>query len=131
MSAPTADEQLLHSMRMLSHNGSIQEFEPGAAIFRAGEQGDCMYGVLEGNVRLAWADGSEAEQLGAGRCFGQGALVQPDHRRYGTATATEPTKLIVMRREGMLFAIEQLPMFALQLLESTERRLQHLRELVA
>jgi CRP-like cAMP-binding protein len=130
MSAPTADEQLLHSMRMLSHNGSTQEFESGAVIFRAGEPGDCLYGVLGGNVRLTWGDGSEAELLGVGRCFGQGALVQPDHRRHGTATATEPTKLLLMRREGMLFAIDQLPMFALQLLESTERRLQHLRELV-
>jgi CRP-like cAMP-binding protein len=131
MSAPTADEQLLHSMQMLSRNGSILELEPGAVIFRAGEPGDCLYGVLEGSVRLTWGDGSEAECLGTGRCFGQGALVQPDHRRYGTATATEPTKLIAMQREGMLFAIEQLPMFALQLLESTERRLQHLRALTA
>jgi CRP/FNR family transcriptional regulator, cyclic AMP receptor protein len=116
-------------MEMLRQNGSIEEFEPGAVIFRAGEPGDCLYGVLKGNVRLTWGDGSEAEQLGAGRCFGQGALVQPDHRRYGTATATEPTTLIVMKREGMLFAIDQLPMFALQLLESTERRLQALRAL--
>ncbi|MEX1323643.1 MAG: cyclic nucleotide-binding domain-containing protein [Synechococcaceae cyanobacterium] len=118
-------------MQMLCHNGSIRELEPGEVIFRAGEPGDCMYGVLEGNVRLTWGDGSEAERLGPGRCFGQGALVQPDHRRYGTATATEPTRLVVMQRQGMLFAIDELPMFGLQLLESTERRLQQLRALAA
>ncbi len=118
-------------MQMLTHNGSILELEPGAMVFEAGEQGDCLYGVLEGCVRLTWGDGSEAEILGPGRCFGQGALVQPDHRRYGTAMASEPTKLVVMQRQGMLFALEQLPMFGLQLLESTERRLQHLRSLAA
>jgi CRP-like cAMP-binding protein len=131
MTVPTADQQLVHSMEMLSHNGSVAEFKPGAVIFRAGEPGDCLYGVLEGNVRLSWGDGSGAELLGPGCCFGQGALVQPDHRRYGTAIATEPTRLIVMKRDGMLFAIEQLPMFALQLLDSTERRLQSLRALAA
>jgi CRP-like cAMP-binding protein len=129
--ASTADQQLLHSMQMLSHNGSTLELEPGAVIFSAGERGDCLYGVLEGQVRLTWGDGSEAERLGPGSCFGQGALVQPDHRRYGTATATEPTKLVVMQRQGMLFALEQLPMFGLQLLESTERRLQALKALGA
>lgn len=116
-------------MQTLSNFGSILELEPGAEIFRAGETGDCMFGVLEGEVRLTWGDGSEAELFGPGRCFGQGALVQPDHRRYGTATATAPTRLVVMKREGVLFAIEQLPMFGLQLLESTERRLQQMRAL--
>jgi CRP-like cAMP-binding protein len=118
-------------MQALSHNGSLLEVEPGAVIFRAGEPGDCLYGVLEGQVRLTWGDGSEAELLGPGRCFGQGALVQPDHRRFGTATATEPTRLVMLKRQGVLFALEQLPMFGLQLLESTERRLQALKALAA
>ncbi|MEO1003997.1 MAG: cyclic nucleotide-binding domain-containing protein [Cyanobacteria bacterium J06638_7] len=131
MPASTADQQLLESMRMISHNGSSLALEPGAVIFRAGDPGDCLYGVLSGSVRLTWGDGSQAEILGAGRCFGQGALVQPDHRRFGTATASEATTLLVLQRPGVLFALEQLPMFGLQLLESTERRLQHLRALTA
>ncbi|WP_254968940.1 Crp/Fnr family transcriptional regulator [Cyanobium sp. CH-040] len=131
MSAPTADQQLLESMQALSHNGAILEFEPGAVIFRAGDRGDCMFGVLEGRVRLTWGDGSQAEILSAGQCFGQGALVQPERRRHGTATALEPTRLVLMQRQGMLFALDQLPVFGLQLLESTERRLQTLRALVA
>jgi CRP-like cAMP-binding protein len=131
MAASTADELLLESMKALSHNGSLVDLEPGAVIFRAGESGDCLYGVLEGQVRLTWGDGSEAEILGPGRCFGQGALVQPDHRRYGTATALEPTRLVRMQRQGVLFALEQLPVFGLQLLESTERRLQALKALAS
>lgn len=118
-------------MQHLSQRGSTLELEPGAVIFRAGETGDCMFGVLEGEVRLAWGDGSVAEVFTPGLCFGQGALVQPDHRRHGTATATAPTRLVVLKRQGLLFALEQLPMFGLQLLASTERRLQRMRALAA
>lgn len=124
---PSADEQILRSMQVLEPHADIQLVEPGAVIFRAGDQGDCLFGVLEGQVRLSWADQGPAEVLGPGRCFGEGALVQRGHTRHGTATALQPTRLLVMNREMFLFAMEALPMFGVELMASLERRLQDLR----
>lgn len=127
MAIPSADEQILHSMRVLEPHADVQLVEPGEVIFQAGEQGDCLFGVLEGQVRLSWADQGQAELLGPGRCFGEGALVQKAHTRHGTATALQATRLLVMNREMFLFAMEALPMFGVELMASLERRLQDLR----
>lgn len=128
MDAPSADALILRSMQLLAHHGTTRLVEPGEVIFTAGDQGDCLYGVLEGSVQLSWGDGGGAELLGAGRCFGEGALVQPAHTRHGTARAMEACRLLVMDRETFLFALEGLPMFALELLASLEGRLQNLRQ---
>lgn len=127
MVAPTADALILRSMQSLADHGQVRELNPGDVVFAAGEPGDCFFGVLDGQVRLAWGDGSHGELLQAGQCFGEGALVQHSHTRHGTATAIEPSRLLVVNRETFLFALETLPMFALELLASLENRLQTVR----
>jgi CRP-like cAMP-binding protein len=131
MVVPTADALILRSMQSLADHGSVRELNSGDVVFTAGELGDCFFGVLEGQVRLAWGDGSHSELLRAGQCFGEGALVQRSHTRHGTATAIEPSRLLVINRETFLFALETLPMFALELLASLEGRLQAIRLLVS
>jgi CRP/FNR family cyclic AMP-dependent transcriptional regulator len=127
----SADMQILRSMQVLEPHANAQVVQQGEAIFRAGEPGDCFYGVLEGQVRIHWGevDCGQTELLGAGRCFGEGTLVEPgNHTRHNTAIAEQPTKLLVMNRETFLFAMEALPMFGLELLASLERRLQNLSQ---
>jgi cAMP-binding proteins - catabolite gene activator and regulatory subunit of cAMP-dependent protein kinases len=131
MVAPTADALILRSMQSLANHGSVRELNPGEVVFAAAEPGDCFFGVLDGEVRLAWGDGSRYELLRPGQCFGEGALVQRSHTRHGTAMATEPTRLLVINRETFLFAMETLPMFSLELLASLEGRLQSIRLLSA
>ena len=131
MVAPTADALILRSMQSLADHGSVRELNAGDVVFAAGEPGDSFFGVLEGQVRLAWGDGSHSELLCSGQCFGEGALVQRSHTRHGTATAIEPSRLLVINRETFLFALETLPMFALELLASLEGRLQAIRLLVS
>jgi len=128
MASPSADEQILRSMQVLEPHADVLVLAAGEVIFRAGEPGSCCYGILDGQVRIRWADQGPSELLGPGRCFGEGALVQADgHTRHGTATAEQPTRLLVMNREVFLFAVEALPMFGLELMASLERRLQDLR----
>ena len=89
-----------------------------------------MFGLLEGRVRLAWTteEGLEGyELISAGDVFGEGALVTPDHRRLGTATAETPCRLIEMNREKFLFAVQESPMFAIELLASVDERLRDLK----
>ena len=130
MEFPSADAQILRSMQALEQHAEIRSYEPGDVIFSVGDLGDCMFGVLQGAVRLAWADGGVSEALGPGRVFGEGALVQASHTRHGTATAVEPTRLLVLNRETFLFALQTLPLFAVELLASLEGRMEDLRRQV-
>ena len=99
----------------------------GEVIFREGDLGDKLYGVVSGQVQLRWGD-DRVEMIGPGSCFGVGALVDPEHRRFGTAEAVSDCELLVMNREQFLFAMQELPMFGLEMLHDLELRLQRLKE---
>ncbi|MCP9805668.1 Crp/Fnr family transcriptional regulator [Cyanobium sp. T1B-Tous] len=118
----------LDTMRALASNGEVVTVEPGALIFSSGESGECMFGLLEGSVQLSWNGDQGHEQINAGDVFGAGALVTNDHRRYGNARALTPCKLLVMNREKFLFAVQESPMFAIELLGSIDQRLRQLKD---
>jgi CRP-like cAMP-binding protein len=117
----------LDTMRALASTGEVINVEPGDPIFRSGESGDCMFGLLEGTVELTWNGDSGLETIQAGDVFGAGALVTHDHRRYGNARAVTPCRLLVMNREKFLFAVQESPMFAIELLGSIDQRLRDLK----
>ncbi len=117
----------LDTMRALADKGEVQEVAAGTLIFRSGEAGDCMFGLLEGTVRLSWNGDLAHEDIQAGDVFGAGALVTHDHRRYGDARALTACRLLVMNREKFLFAVQEAPMFAIELLGSIDQRLRDLK----
>ena len=117
-------------MRALASQGEVLTLEPSDILFRAGETGSSMYGILEGSIRLTWEGqkGGEAhEVIQAGHVFGAGALVMRDHQRLGTARAIEHCRLIEMNREKFLFAMQESPMFAIELLASVDERLRDIK----
>jgi len=114
-------------MKALASSGEVREFEPGTVIFRSGEPGDCMFGLLEGEVELSWNDAEGQERIKAGDVFGAGALVTQDHRRFGDARAVTACRLLTMNREKFLFAVQESPMFAIELLASVDQRLRQLK----
>jgi len=120
----------LDTMRALASSGEVIHIEPGDPIFRSGESGDCMFGLLEGTVELTWNGESGHETIQAGDVFGAGALVTHDHRRYGNARAVTPCRLLVMNREKFLFAVQESPMFAIELLGSIDQRLRDLKDCI-
>ena len=115
-------------MRALASKGEVMDVDPDTLIFRAGEAGECMFGLLKGSVELSWNDGRNHEIVEAGEVFGAGALVTQDHRRYGNARALAPCRLLVMNREKFLFAVQESPMFAIELLASIDQRLRQLKD---
>jgi CRP-like cAMP-binding protein len=115
-------------MRALASEGEVISVEPGELIFRSGEPGDCMFGVLDGEVQLSWNGDAGHELIQAGDVFGAGALVTREHRRYGNAKAITPCRLLVMNREKFLFAVQESPMFAIELLGSIDQRLRQLKD---
>ncbi|MCP9830227.1 Crp/Fnr family transcriptional regulator [Synechococcus sp. JJ3a-Johnson] len=118
----------LDTMRALASQGEVLNFAAGDLIFRSGETGACMFGVLEGTVELSWNGEAAHEQNQAGDVFGAGALVTSEHRRYGNAKAVSPCRVLVMNREKFLFAVQESPMFAIELLGSIDQRLRQLKD---
>jgi hypothetical protein len=115
-------------MRALAIQGEVHSFEPGEFIFRAGETGESRYGLLDGTVELTWNGNAGMELIQAGDVFGAGALVTPDHSRYGDATAVTACRVLEMNREKFLFAVQESPMFAVELLASIDHRLRQIKD---
>ena len=45
---------LLDTMRALASKGEVVTLQTGDVLFRSGEMGTSMYGILEGTIRLTW-----------------------------------------------------------------------------
>ncbi len=117
----------LNTIAALAGDRVSSRVNQGDVIFRAGDIGDKLYGVVSGQVQLSWG-GDRVETIGPGSCFGVGALVDPEHRRFGTAVALCDSELLEMNRDEFLFAMQELPMFGLEMLHDLEQRLQTLKE---
>lgn len=100
-------------------------FSVGEVIFEDGQPGDYLYGVLEGAVDLA-VDGKVLETIEMGGVFGAGALIHPEGIRVYSAIAKTDCKLAYMDESRMLFAIQETPMFALDVMRNYSERLRRL-----
>jgi len=123
----TKESLELQTIRSLAGNRPTRIVQPGEVIFQAGETGDSMYGVVRGEVRLDWDQQPLHETIQPGSCFGIGALVDTNHCRYGTAIAVTETELLEMNREEFLLAVQELPMFGLEMLHDLDERLRRIK----
>jgi CRP-like cAMP-binding protein len=117
----------LNTMSALAGKRALSSVKQGDIIFSNGDPGDKLYGVVSGEVQLNWGDNG-VEIIRPGSSFGVGALVDPEHRRFGTAVANCDCELLEMNREEFLFAMQELPMFSLEMMYDLEHRLQRLKE---
>ncbi len=101
-----------------------REVPAGTVIFEEGAVGEEMFGVIEGNVELRFADGRSPLTVGPDETFGEMALVDKSPRS-ATAVASEETKLAVIDRQRFLFLIGETPQFALQVMANLAH---HLRQ---
>ncbi len=100
-------------------------FSASEIIFEEGQSGDYLYGVLEGAVDLV-IEGKVLETIEVGSVFGAGALIHPDGVRVYSAIAKTDCKLAYMDESRMLFAIQETPMFALEVMRNYSERLRRL-----
>jgi CRP-like cAMP-binding protein len=118
----TMDISALHTIQALAGSVAVRQFQPQQILFEAGAPGDSIFCMLSGTVQLTWEGGGQ-ECFEEGQVFGVGALVMPDHRRHATAQALTACEVLEMNREEFLFAVQETPMFAVELLASLEQRL--------
>ncbi|GAB2891986.1 Crp/Fnr family transcriptional regulator [Neomicrococcus lactis] len=106
----------------------------GASVFREGDQGDQMYVIVSGKIKLGRTspDGREnlLAVLGPGELFGEMALFDPNPRN-ATATAISETRLAGLRHENLRRVIRTSPDVSMQLLQALARRLRRTNESLA
>jgi CRP-like cAMP-binding protein len=102
----------------------------GHTLFKEGDEGDRLYVVLVGKLKLGKSspDGREnlQEILGPGEMFGELSLFDPGPRT-ATATAITDAKLLMLPHEKVLDLITSQPAVSLELLRRLAQRLRDSR----
>jgi len=102
-------------------------------LFRAGDEGDAMYVIERGKVRICvqGTDGRDMTltEFSRGDFFGEMALLG-GQRRSADAIVAEDARLAVLSREHFLSFVRSSPEVALELLTALANRLRHTDELL-
>ena len=105
----------------------------GSALFAEGDEGDQLYVIAEGKLKLGTSSGDGRENLlsilGPGEMFGELSLFDPGPRT-STATAVTDAKLLSLGQEKLLPWLAENPKVALQLLARLAQRLRRTNEAV-
>jgi CRP/FNR family transcriptional regulator, cyclic AMP receptor protein len=100
----------------------------GTLLFHAGENGDAMYLIQSGRVRIAVddADGQQIvlAELAQGDFFGEMSLID-GKQRSADAHVIEDAQLAVLSRDNFLRYINTHPGVALEMLSAVFQRLRH------
>jgi CRP/FNR family cyclic AMP-dependent transcriptional regulator len=100
---------------------------PGTFIFREDDEGDRMFIIQEGKVRITKNIAGKEHILTVlekGDFFGEMAIVT-NTRRTASATAVGEVSLLAFDRQGFLSMIEKNAKIALNIIDKLCRRLQH------
>jgi CRP/FNR family cyclic AMP-dependent transcriptional regulator len=125
------DDEATHELCDLLEN---VDHKAGAVLFRAGDEGDAMYLIEEGKVRICVRakDGHEVTltELHRGDFFGEMALLDGQRRRSADAVVAEEARLAVLSRDHFLSFMRSSPDIALEMLTALANRLRHTDELL-
>ncbi|OGR52467.1 MAG: hypothetical protein A2034_05175 [Elusimicrobia bacterium GWA2_38_7] len=115
-----------HILRdQLSHIASISEeiqIQQGTTIFKAGDEGDALYLIMQGEVRVVAPDGRTIAVLIAPECFGEMAILDEDKRSATIIAETNCAFLKITRDDFRELILEQ-PAIAFELFQVLTTRL--------
>jgi CRP-like cAMP-binding protein len=101
----------------------------GETLFREGDPGDCLYIVVEGELRVSSRDRTLV-LLGPGKIVGELALLDPEPRSASVA-ASRDTLLFRIDKEPFDEVMADRPEIALGIIRSLARRIRQLGRTVA
>jgi CRP/FNR family transcriptional regulator, cyclic AMP receptor protein len=147
MSTPNPPEMTLDAIRSVPLFASLddeaagelrdllrtRDAAAGAALFRTGDDGDAMYLIESGRVRIAITDDDKKTitlaELAQGDFFGEMAIID-GKQRSADAIVSEAARLTVLSRENFLRFIRNNPTVALEMLSATFGRLRRTDKLL-
>src|SRR5262245_60505687 len=119
------DDQAATELRDLL---STRDVTSGDMLFRAGDDGDAMYLIESGRIRISVTDEDKRQivlaELARGDFFGEMAIID-GKQRSADANVIEDGRLAVLSRERFLRFIKDNPVVALEMLSATFQRLRH------
>jgi CRP-like cAMP-binding protein len=96
----------------------------GHVVFRAGDPGDTMYVIKEGEVDILIND-QVVETVGPGGIIGEMALIDTRARSATVVTKTD-CQLVPINEKRFAFLIQQTPYFSLQVMRVLVERLRRM-----
>ena len=113
-------------INLFKHDQHPLDVPTGTAVFRDGDAGEHMFGVISGEIAIV-KHGSLIERIGPGGIVGEMALV--DHSpRSADAVAQQNTQLAVIDRRRFEHLVANHPTFALQVMSVMAERLRKKNE---
>ena len=110
----------------LAQKVELIKIEEGENLINKGDQGDAMFVITEGQVKVH--DGSyEFAKLGRGECFGEYALIDPEVRN-ASISGTAATTLFKLNRDDFYDLVDESPGFINAVLVILIRRLRKVDE---
>jgi CRP-like cAMP-binding protein len=105
----------------LFRDKEAMSFAAGQFVFKAGDQGETMYIITEGEVEIL--DGSAIlETAGPGSIVGELALID-DEPRSATVVAKTACRLVAVDRRRFEYMVQETPFFALAVMKVLADRL--------
>ncbi|MEM9950180.1 MAG: Crp/Fnr family transcriptional regulator [Chloroflexota bacterium] len=117
------------AVNYLKFNKETQSFNAGDTVFHQGDEGDFMYGVISGELKVVY-NGRVIDVVGEGGFIGEMALVG-DHIRSADVLATEDCELAVVDAQRFHWLVHETPTFATQVMGVMAERIRSLHERVA
>jgi CRP-like cAMP-binding protein len=104
------------------------DFPAGHRFITAGEKGDEMYIVVEGEVEVELR-GKVLETIKAGGMFGELAIIDR-HERSANVTSKTAVKISKIDQKRFLYLIRNHPFFAIEVMTVMADRLRHFDDLL-
>ncbi len=106
--------------------GVVREetYPSGATIVREGDFGDCMYVLVEGEVRVT-REGKFVAGFKPGNFFGEMALFDSE-TRFATVTAASPVRLLRLEQRDLFQLIDEQPGLAIAMCQTLSSRVRDL-----
>jgi len=125
------DDEAAHELRQ---SMVALKLSKGQVLFKEGQDGDRLYVVVHGKIKLGTTstDGREnlLSILGPGEMFGELSLFDPEPRT-STATAVTDARLVSLAHEAVIGLVTTNPQTSLELLRRLAQRLRKSNEILA
>jgi CRP/FNR family transcriptional regulator, cyclic AMP receptor protein len=112
---------------------TVQEVTTGTALFCSGDQGNAMYLIERGGVRISVRDKDNQEitlaELARGDFFGEMSIID-GKPRSADASVTTDGRLAVLSRDNFMTFIKSNPVVTLEMLSAVFNRLRRTDELL-
>jgi CRP-like cAMP-binding protein len=105
----------------LFHDKEATSFAAGQFVFKAGEPGETMYIITEGEVEIRGGSAT-LDTAGPGSIVGELALID-DEPRSATVVAKTDCRLVPVDRRRFEYMVQETPFFALAVMKVIADRL--------